>query len=57
MSDGMSTHPTHALEAEVEVSSGPSAGVMGDAGQSIEAAYDVEGTAEIILRGGYKTVS
>jgi hypothetical protein len=59
MSDSMSTPATHAIEAEVDAApaaAGPSS--MGDAaaGLSLEDAFDVERTAQIVLEGGYKTV-
>lgn len=62
MSEGMSTHPTHMLEAALDTdvpTAGPSSGSMGDgaAGLSLEEAFDVARTAEIVLKGGYKTVS
>lgn len=44
---------THALEAEVEIE-GTS---MAPASLSLEEAFDVEATAQLIIDGGYKVVS
>lgn len=44
---------THALEAEVEIEGG----AMAPDTLSLEEAFDVEVTAQLILDGGYKVVS
>jgi hypothetical protein len=59
MSESMSTAATHVfedIEVEAAAEAGPSS--MGDAAASLslEAAFDIETTAQIILEGGYKTV-
>ena len=60
MSDAFSTPAEHALIhpelGDLQPEAGPSS--MGDAaGNDLEQAYEVEETVQIILQGGYKTVS
>lgn len=58
MSEAFYTAAAHAFE-DVEVSTPAEAGPssMGDAAATLDAAFDIEGTARLILDGGYKTVS
>ena len=60
MSDTFSTAASHAFEhPELPEPAGPSSSSMGEAASelSIEDAFDVPSTIQLIMSGGYKTVS
>lgn len=58
MSEAFYTSAEHAFE-DVQVGPAAEAGPssMGDAASSLDLAFDIENTAQLILDGGFKTVS